>query len=122
MLQPQDYENNRYIDFPDVNRVVIAGELLYDPPLRWTKKGVPVTNFVIITQPDPDIIEPDEFRSRNCFVNVVVWAQKAVFCYENIKKGTPIMIMGELQSMNIFAPEKGYYPVQVKARWIQVLQ
>ena len=83
---------------------------------------MPVTNFVITTQPDPEIVEPDELRSKKCFVNVVVWAQKAVFCYENLKKGTTVMIIGELQSMPIFAPEKGYYPVQVKARWIQVLE
>jgi single stranded DNA-binding protein len=110
------------IDFPDVNRVVIAGDLIFDPPLRWTKRGVPVTNFVISTTPDPNIEEPDELRSKKCFINVVVWAQKAVFCHENLKKGTPVLIIGELQSMPNFAPEKAYYPVQLNAKWIQVLE
>ncbi len=114
-------ESNNGFDLPDVNRVIIAGELLYDPPIRNTRKGVPVTNFVICTQPDPEIVEPDELRPKKCYISVVVWAQKAVFCHENLRKGTPVMIIGELQSMPNFAPERGYYPVQVNAKWIQVL-
>ena len=115
----QKLENG--FDLPDANRVIIAGELLYDPPIRNTRKGVPVTNFVICTQPDPEIVEPDELRTKKCYVSVVVWAQKAVFCHETLRKGTPVMIIGELQSMPNFAPEMGYYPVQVNAKWIQVL-
>lgn len=118
----QKNETEDYIDFPDVNRVVVAGDLIYDPPLRWTKRGVPVSNFVICTQPDPEIEEPDELRSRKCYVSVVVWAQKAVFCNESLRKGSSVMIIGELQSMPNFAPEKAYYPVQVNAKWIQVLE
>ena len=118
----QNNDTDEYIDFPDANRIVVAGDLIYDPPLRWTKRGVPVTNFVICTQPDPEIDEPEELRSRRCYVSVVVWAQKAVFCSENLKKGSSIMIIGELQSMPNFAPEKAFYPVQVNAKWIQVLE
>jgi len=110
------------IDFPDVNRVVIAGDLLYDPPIRWTKRGIPVSNFVVTTTPDPEIVEPEELRSRKCYVSVVVWAQKAIFCNENLAKGTPVLIIGELQTMPNFSPERGYYPVQLNAKWIQVLE
>ena len=114
--------DNRYMDFPDVNRIVIAGDILYDPPLRWTKRGIPVTNFVLSTHPDPEVPEPEELRTKKCYISVVVWSQKAIFCHENLKKGTPVMVIGELQSMPNFAPEKGFYPVQINAKWIQILE
>ena len=53
MTESQGVENlDSGFNHPDINRVFIAGTLLHDPPLRRTRKGVPVTNFIVITKPE----------------------------------------------------------------------
>jgi single-strand DNA-binding protein len=113
---------NKSYDFPNVNRVVLAGNLMQDPPLRWTSRGVPVTNFVIATEPEPELGIIEGMEREHCYISVVVWAQQAVQCNKYLKKGNSVLIIGELQSMPNGAPDKGYYPIQVNAQWIQYLE
>ncbi len=108
--------------FPGVNRVAIAGKLIQDPPLRWTTRGVPVTNFVIVTAPESDVAAAEGFDRPPCYISVVVWAQQAVQCNKYLHKGNSVLIIGELQSMPNHAPERNYFPVQVNAQWIQYLE
>jgi single-strand DNA-binding protein len=117
-FQALNKQNKKHIVFPDVNRVAIAGKLLHDPPIRWTKKGVPVTNFLISTIPDKEIESIDR---EPCNVSVVVWANQAIQCNKYLRKGQSVLIVGELQSMPNCEPGKDYYPIQVNAQWIQYL-
>ena len=111
----------RTYSLPDVNRVAIAGTLVHDPPLRWTKKGVPVTNFLILTKPDDDTGSSILTNREPCLVSVVVWANQALQCNKYLKKGHSVLILGELQSMPTFNPGSGDYPIQINAQWIQYL-
>ncbi|HOH06917.1 MAG TPA: single-stranded DNA-binding protein [bacterium] len=114
--------DNRDYSFPNVNRVAIAGKLIQDPPLRWTTRGVPVTNFVIVTSPEAEADLPEGTDRPPCYISIVVWAQQAVQCNKFLRKGSSVMVIGELQSMPNHAPERNYYPVQVNAQWIQYLE
>jgi len=108
-------------NFPDLNQVTIAGMLQHDPPIRWTKKGVPVTNFLLKAVPDSGanlILETDR---KECIISVVVWAKQALQCKKYLKKDSAVIITGELQSMPNAKPEEGFYPIQVNAQWIQYL-
>jgi len=109
-------------DFPDVNHVAIAGTLINDPPLRRTKRGIPVTNFVIATAPEALGETPESTEREKCHVSVVVWSQQAVECNKHLHKGSSVLIMGEIQSMPNFSPDSGYFPVQINAQWIQYLE
>lgn len=108
-------------NFPDVNQVSVAGILQHDPPIRWTKKGVPVTNFLLVVKPDPDSSVSDAVPRHETVVSVVVWAKQAMLCKKYLKKGSAVFIQGELQSMPNARPEEGFYPVQINAQWIQYL-
>lgn len=110
----------RNIDMPDVNRVIIAGSLVQDPPLRWTKKGVPVSNFIIATEPE-DVGGTIEPANEKSYVSVVVWAQKAVYCHQHLRKDSAILVIGELQSMPNHSVEEQFFPIQINAKWIQIL-
>lgn len=112
---------SRGYSFPEVNRIAIAGRLVQDPPLRWTRKGVPVTNFIIATEPEIDPSVDEETKREPCFVSVVVWANQAIQCNKNLSKGNSVLILGELQSMPNYKPERDFYPVQINAQWIQYL-
>jgi len=108
--------------FPILNQVTVAGVLMADPPLRQTRRGVPVTNFVIKTMPEASHLAALEGMEREpCFISVVVWAQQAITCNKYLKKGSPVLIVGELQSMPNASTESAYFPVQINAQWIQYL-
>ena len=109
------------IDQLSVNYVSIAGNLVNDPPLRKTKRGVPVTNFIIRTCPEPHPGEKETDDRESCFISIVAWAHQAVQCNKNLRKGSAILVVGELQSMPNASPESGFCPVQVNAQWIQYL-
>ena len=107
---------------PDINRVFIAGSLLHDPPLRRTRKGVPVTNFIVVTQPEEFQEDAEGFDREQLYISVVVWAKQAVQCSRHLKKGSSVIILGELQSMPNASVEKSFFPVQISAQWIQYLE
>lgn len=110
------------VTFPDVNRVYVAGHLLQDPPLRKTKRGVPVTNFLISTHPEEEGAVLEGMDRECCQVSVVVWAKQAEQCTKFLRKGSRVLILGELQSMPNSAPDQGFYPIQISAQWIQYLE
>ncbi len=109
-------------DHPDINRVFIAGTLLHDPPLRRTRKGVPVTNFIVVTKPESFPGTSSELEREPVYVSVVVWAKQAVQCSKHLKKGSAVIILGELQSMPNAKPSADFLPVQISAQWIQYLE
>ncbi len=120
--EPPQAARARDFAFPGVNRVAIAGKLIQDPPLRYTTRGVPVTNFVIVTSPEVEPAAVEGLDRPPCYISVVVWAQQAVQCNKYLHKGNSVLIIGELQSMPNHAPERNYFPVQVNAQWIQYLE
>lgn len=118
----QEPDIDKIYKLPCLNRIAIAGKLINDPPLRKTNRGVAVTNFVIVTDPEDKLNHFEGMEREPCYISVVVWAQQAVQCNKYLRKGHSVLIVGELQSMPNCAPEKGFYPVQVNAQWIQYLE
>jgi hypothetical protein len=96
--------------FPILNQVTVAGVLMADPPLRQTRRGVPVTNFVIKTMPEASHLAALEGMEREpCFISVVVWAQQAITCNKYLKRLSGL-IVGELQSMPNASNRKRLFP------------
>ncbi len=105
-------------EMPDVNRVVISGELLSDPPLRTTRRGVAVTNFTIVSSRYENQ-EDGRVREEKSFIRIVAWSALAEHCHRLLRKGSPVVIIGELQSANLSSQEGTESIVQVNAKWIQ---
>ena len=106
---------------PDLNMVLLAGNLTNDPKYSETKTGTPVVNFYMASN--------KRFKDRNgtikedvCFVGVVAWDNLAISCRDNLHKGSSVLVTGELQSRKLF-PEDGAprNMVEVKAKKIQFL-
>ena len=106
---------------PDLNLVLMAGNLTNDPKYSETKTGTPVVNFYMASN--------KRFKDRNgtikedvCFVGVVAWDNLAVSCKENLLRGSSVLVTGELQSRKIF-PDEGAprNMVEIKAKKIQFL-
>jgi single-strand DNA-binding protein len=109
------------IRMPDIISVIIAGNLTRDPVFRKTTNGTPVANFGIASN--------RRFRDNNgvwrenvCYVGVVAWYKLAENCAENLKKGSAVIIEGELQSRTLRSDEgKNRSIVEIKAHRIQFL-
>ena len=106
---------------PDVNNVLIAGNLTRDPACRRTTNGTSVTNFWIASNrrfKDNN----GQWRENVCYVGVVAWYKLAENCAENLKKGSAVIVEGELQSRSLRTEEgRNRNIVEIKARRIQFL-
>lgn len=109
------------LKMPDINNVIIAGNLTRDPSLRKTSNGTPVANFSIASYrryKDNN----GQWREDVCYVGVVAWYKLAESCYENLRKGSAILVDGELQSRTL-RTANGFTRnvVEIRARRIQFL-
>ncbi len=106
---------------PDLNTVIIAGNLTRDPTFRKTTNGTPVTNFWIASNrrfKDNN----GQWRENVCYVGVVAWYKLAENCAENLHKGCAVIVEGELQSRSFHAEDgRNRNVVEIKARRVQFL-
>ena len=106
---------------PDLNLILLAGNLTNDPRYSETKNGTPVVNFYMASN--------KRFKDRNgvvkedvCFVGIVAWDNLAVSCRDNLQKGSSVLVTGELQSRKLFSDDGfGRNVVEIKAKKIQFL-
>lgn len=109
------------LKMPDINNVIIAGNLTCDPSFRKTTNGTPVANFFIASNrkfKDNN----GQWRENVCYVGVVAWYKLAESCYENLNRGSAIIVDGELQSRNWRNNDgSSHNVVEIKARRIQFL-
>lgn len=109
------------LKMPEVNTVMIAGNLTKDPTLRHTRNGTPVTNFSIASNRRFRNSE-NEWQEDVCYVGVVAWNRLAESCKEKLSKGSAVLIEGELQSRSWHLDDgSSRSAVEVKARRIQFL-
>ena len=82
---------------PHLNRILIVGNLTRDPELRYTSTGVPVANFKIASNKK---YKDDSGNSKEdvCFIGIVAWQKLAESCSRFLKKGSAVLVEGELRS------------------------
>ena len=85
---------------PNLNRVMIVGNLTRDPDLRATTAGVPVINFRIASNRRFKD-NSGEWKEDVCYVGVVAWQKLAESCAAKLKKGSAVYIEGELRSRTL---------------------
>ncbi len=109
------------LKMPELNSVIIAGNLTKDPIFRQTTHGTPVVNFSVASNRRYRDSK-DEWQEDVCYVGVVAWNKLAESCRDKLKKGNACLVEGELQSRT-FKTEKGDSKtiVEIKARRIQFL-
>ena len=109
------------LKMPELNYVLIVGNLTKDPVYRTTSNSTPVVNFSIASN--------RRYKDRSnawqedvCYIGVVAWNKLAESCHLRLKKGSAVLIEGELQSRNWKTEDGGYRSIlEVKARRIQFL-
>ena len=109
------------LKMPEINSVVIAGNLTKDPTIRETSNRTPVVNFhVAVNRRFKD--SHDQWQEDVCYVGVVAWNKLADSCKNRLKKGNAVLIDGELQSRTFKTDDnKSRTIVEIKAKRIQFL-
>ena len=109
------------LKMPELNSVIIAGNLTKDPIYRQTTNGTPVVNFSVASNRRYRDSK-DDWQEDVCYVGVVAWNKLAESCRDKLRKGNAVLVEGELQSRT-FKTEKGDSKtiVEIKARRIQFL-
>lgn len=109
------------LKMPELNSVLIAGNLTKDPVIRQTRNGTPVANFSIASNRkfrDGD----NQWQEDVCYVGVVAWNKLAESCVDKLRKGSAVLVEGELQSRTWQTDEGATRStVEIKARRIQFL-
>ncbi len=106
---------------PNLNRVMIVGNLTRDPDLRATTTGVPVINFRIASNRRFKD-NSGEWKEDVCYAGVVAWQKLAESCASKLKKGSAVYVEGELRSRS-FDNEDGTKRnlLEIRAHHIQFL-
>ena len=109
------------LKMPELNYIIIAGNLTKDPVFRQTTNGTPVANFSIASNRKYRDAS-NQWQEEVCYVGVVAWNRLAESCTNRLKKGSAVLIDGELQS-HLFKTDDGFNRniVEIKARRIQFL-
>ncbi|HEX9655089.1 MAG TPA: single-stranded DNA-binding protein [bacterium] len=109
------------LKMPDINSVMIAGNLTNNPSYRKTTNGTPVANFYVASNRKFKD-SSGQWRENVCFVGVVAWHKLAESCVEFLTKGSSVLVEGELQSRT-WKNDDGTNNnvVEIKARRIQFL-
>jgi len=79
------------------NKVLLIGNLTKDPELRYTPQGTAVVNLrLAVNRKFKD--RNQELKEEVCFINAVVWNKQAETCNQYLRKGSPVLVEGRLQS------------------------
>ena len=109
------------LKMPEINYVIVAGNLTKDPVFRQTTNNTPVVNFSIASNRKYKD-STNQWQEDVCYVGIVAWNKLAESCKDRLKKGSAVLVDGELQSRN-WKSDDGHNRsiVEIKARRIQFL-
>ncbi len=109
------------LKMPELNSVVVAGNLTKDPVFRNTSNNTPVVNFHIAANRRYKD-SSNQWQEDVCYVGVVAWNKLADSCRNRLHKGSAVLIDGELQSRTFRSDDnRNRTIVEIKAKRIQFL-
>lgn len=109
------------LKMPELNSVMVAGNLTKDPVFRQTSNNTPVVNFHIAANRRYKD-SSNQWQEDVCYVGVVAWNKLADSCKDRLKKGSAVLIDGELQSRTFKVDDgRNRTIVEIKAKRIQFL-
>ncbi len=78
-----------------MNVVVLGGNLVRDPELRYTPSGTAICEFTIANS--KKYKQNEEWIEKPGFYNCIAWGKRGETINEYFEKGKPILVKGELE-------------------------
>ena len=109
------------LKMPEINYVIVAGNLTKDPTFRQTTNKTPVVNFSVASNRRYKD-SSNQWQEDVRYVGIGEWNRLAESCRDRLKKGSAVLVDGELQSRS-WKTDDGHNRsiVEIKARRIQFL-
>ena len=86
------------------NRAIIAGNLTKDPDLRYTVNKKAYARFGVAVN-NKWKNSNGELQESTEYINVVVWGPMSENCGKYLKKGSPVLVEGRIQSSSYEAKD-----------------
>ena len=80
---------------PNLNKVLLMGNLTRDPELKVTPKGTPVCQFALAINRKFKL-ESGETKEEVIFVDIVAWGKQGETIAKYLTKGKPLYVEGRL--------------------------
>lgn len=77
------------------NRVIVGGNLVRDPEVRFLPSGLSVTNFTVAV--NFSYRQKEETKEEVSYFDVVVFGRQGENCAEYLGKGSPVLVEGRLR-------------------------
>lgn len=90
---------------PNINRILITGNLTTEPDLRYTPDGKAVCNFQIASNYRYLDKNKNEWIESPTFVRVVVFGDQGERIGGKLKRGSAVFVEGRLQSRKWETPD-----------------
>lgn len=84
-----------------VNQTILSGNATSEPELRFTPSGAAVANFTVAHRPRTFDKQANEWKDgTTLFQDVTVWKNLAETVAEQVSKGQPVVVVGQLTQEN----------------------
>lgn len=101
------------------NRVILAGNLVRDPEIRYLPSGLSVTSFGIAV--NSRYKQNNELKEDVSFFDIVVFGKLGENCAEYLSKGRPVLVEGRLRQRRWEAEGVKRSKIEVVADGVQFL-
>jgi single-strand DNA-binding protein len=101
------------------NRVILAGNLVRDPEIRYLPSGLSVTSFGIAV--NSRYKQNNELKEDVSFFDIVVFGKMGENCAEYLSKGRPVLVEGRLRQRRWEAEGVKRSKIEVVADGVQFL-
>ena len=81
---------------PNINMVMLAGNLTRDPELTYIASGTPVCKMGLAVSRKFKHKTGNQ-REETLFINVKAWSGTAEYCGQYLQKGRPVLVEGSLR-------------------------
>lgn len=102
-----------------LNVVVLGGHLTRDVELKYTQSGTAIASFGLAV--NKKFTSDGEKREQVSFFDIDAWGKTAELCNEWLKKGSGVVIQGELKQESWEQDGNKRYKVKVVANSVQFL-
>ncbi|MDX1815886.1 MAG: single-stranded DNA-binding protein [Thermodesulfobacteriota bacterium] len=101
------------------NRVILAGNLVRDPEIRYLPSGLSVTSFAIAV--NSRYRSNNELKEEVSFFDIVVFGKLGETCAEYLSKGRPVLVEGRLRQRRWESEGTKRSKIEVVAGGVQFL-
>ena len=107
----------------NVNRCFVGGRLTRDPEMAYTPQGTAVTDITVAVNKDWVDKATGQKKEQATFIAVKAWGKTAEFVAEQFRKGSEILVEGEITQEMWETPEgKKREKTRVRADRVHIIE